>query len=168
MDNQKRFDVSPPGNQPADQTSRPIIVSRDQSTQDPMVRSKDFSARRTDAIKPIIAAETSHDKPAESLPANKPAIGYSGAEQSQQTQSEQSQPDPSSLSDHDLPASVIANQPSKEAPSIPDDKVQQLINKKTYNLPIQASKTKRTAVIVIILVCILAVACGVAAYIIIN
>lgn len=167
MDNKKNIDVSPPGNQPADQTSRPIIVSRDQAAHDPMVRSKDLtSSQRSEPMRSAVAAKPSSNP--ETSPLSTPTASAQPAAGTEPTTQSQASKTDSSSADSELPSSVIDSKQPETAAEIPDDKVQTLINSKTYNLPIKASKTKRAFMIIAIILFLVIMLGAVATYILMS
>lgn len=119
----KHLDATKPGVVPASQTSKPALVSTSQLPHDPMMREliQDNSTKST----------KNHKKPD-----LQPSITKTEVEAEQAKQPENKKID----DDQDLPKNVI----EKKDPIVDqyDQKIQNLIEEKTYNLPIKSEKSK--------------------------
>lgn len=141
MDDQKHLDATKPGVAPVSHTSKPALVSHQALPYDPMMRGPE---------KPDTTFTVKDHKDTGLQPESSKAE----IEAQQQTNTEKT-------ADSELPKGVIENK--KPIVDQQSQKVQDLIDKKTYNLPIQSTSTKTLFKIIIVFLVIAGI--GAAAFV---
>lgn len=141
MSNDKRFDVDPPGSRPADQTSRPIIVNQSSLKPDPMMRGKGSVLKTLQSSIESLSDDSSR---LESQTNNT----QESSSDIRAMQTDEETPNKKIDNADDLPKNVAIPK-TNELNTKADDKIEQLIKDKIYNLPIKPSKTKRALLIVV-------------------
>ncbi len=136
----KHLDATKPGVSPVSHTSKPALVSSPQLSRDPMMR---------ESGQPESDIPIQEHKKADIQPSTPKS-------EIESQQSEQSN-DSSNENDQDLPEGVIEKDPVLDQQS---EKLQNLIDKKTYNVPIKPEKTK-VLLKVVVTVAVLVVVVGV-------
>lgn len=141
-DEPKHIDVTRTS-QPVSHTSRPIITGHQPIGPDPMMKTNQTTPSPT----------SDEEKLGQHVDIKLTPTGVMPTEQ------RAAEP---KVSDQDLPASVIETKAVDT--KVPADKVQELIDKKTYQVPISATPSKRLFKAVIIVLAIALVGGAIAAY----
>lgn len=148
----KHLDITKPGIAPVSHTSKPALVAPQQLAQDPMMRkpqeqSSDLSVieHQDIGLKPTISKSDIED------------------EQSDNESKATDKDNPDIIDenkDEDLPKGVIEKKnPINDQQT---EKLKELIDKKTYYLPIQSTpqKTLLKIVVILLIICVVLVICG--------
>ncbi len=166
MANQRKpFDVSPPGQKPVNHTSRPVIVGRSDRVKDPMVREqdKDSSEEKILSYRPELKLE-----PSEELLSQTKATSSTTESTTTQENSTAELAAPENIAVPDKPDLISsfdddirnpASAPQKETPA--EDHIQQLVENKTYYLPIKRKASSK--IIKVTLIALITVTVGAAA-----
>jgi len=159
MDEPKSFhDVARPGNTPQSPTSRPIIVGREPIMQDPMMKGEAQPPKPTlpdHKDEPTMTPPTMTSAPSAETPASTPAETPPESEVSTALNSS-------------IPSAAAKEAKTAEDKQLQDAsaKVQDLIESKTYAVPVGHLQRKRTMRIVLIVgAVVLVVGAGVAYFI---
>ncbi len=137
-DDSKHLDATKPGNIPVSHTSKPALVGHQALPHDPMMRGPE-KPDATFTVKDHKEVSLQPTMPKADLEAQQPTAASKNA-------------------DTELPKGVIENKkPIVDQQAV---QVQDLVDKKTYNLPIQSTPTKTLLKVVIIILVIIGIATG--------
>lgn len=155
-EDKKHFDVAHPGTTTPQHTSRPIIVSRSNVVDDPMVKQNTEQPVGESQDKKSTLSHAS-------LGLTTPAVKDTSKDTDTKTTAEDNTVD-TKLQDSEVSGeSITSNTTTSTQASIVPDKVEELIQSKAYELPISRPKSK--AVMLFAFVLLMIVLVGVVVYI---
>ncbi len=144
MPDDKPMDITKPGISPASSTSKPPLVSIQEVTKDPMVVAQDRDTKT--------AKDTNFGNKSVSL---KPTMSKEALEKAT---ADDTQDKASDLDDNELPQGVIESK--QQVVDEESEKVQKLIDSKTYYLPIRTGRSRLLILWIVVGIVLVAVIVG--------